>query len=83
LKNRGLLASLQKRQKHDLAVWELQRVMMDCDLLFVDLSEDRGCVFDLGPPRHPRTFPPNIGFKNRRGSEDKSNRQMTFACNEM
>jgi hypothetical protein len=66
LKNRGLLASLQKRQKHDLTIWEFQGVMM-CGRLFVDLSEDRGLVFDLGPPRQ-QTFPSNVGCKGQLGS---------------
>jgi hypothetical protein len=66
LKNRGLLASLQKRQKHDLAIWELQCIMM-CGPLFVDLSEDRGSVFNLLPPRQ-QTFPSNVGCKGQLSS---------------
>jgi hypothetical protein len=43
-----LLALLQKRQQHNLAVGEFQRVVVGARGVFVDLPEDRSFVFDLG-----------------------------------
>jgi hypothetical protein len=71
LKNRGLLASLQKRQKHDLVIWEFQCIMMDCGPLFVDLSEDRSFVFDLDAP-WPRTFSPDLVGKGQFSPRQKA-----------
>ena len=45
--NGSLLAFHQGRQKNDLAVWELESVVMGGSFVFVDLSEDRGPKADL------------------------------------
>ena len=46
LKNRGLLAWLQKRQQHDLTIRKFQRVVMVHRIVFVDLPEDHGRVLN-------------------------------------
>ncbi|MFZ2082329.1 MAG: hypothetical protein WAV38_37890 [Xanthobacteraceae bacterium] len=46
LQNCGLLAPTQCCQQHDPAIRKFQRIVMRCDLVFIDLPKDRGLMLD-------------------------------------
>ena len=46
LQNRGLLTLTQRCQEHDPAIRKFQRIVMRCNLVFVDLPKDRCPVLD-------------------------------------
>src|SRR6516162_11252869 len=56
LQNRGLLALTQCCQQHDSAIRQFQRIVMRCDLVFIDLPKDRCLMVDnfIAPSYHAR-----------------------------
>jgi hypothetical protein len=46
LQNRRLLTPTQSCQQHNPAIRKFQRIVMRCDLVFVDLPKDRGLMLD-------------------------------------
>ena len=46
LQNSRLLALTQSCQERDPAIRKFQRIVMRCDLVFIDLSKDRGLMLD-------------------------------------
>jgi hypothetical protein len=46
LQYRRLLTLAERCQKHDLAIWKFQRIVMCCQSVFVDLPKDRGLMLD-------------------------------------
>ena len=60
LKHSGLLSLVKQSQKNDLAVRELQSVVVRPGNALIDLAEDRRLVLDSAAVPRPQTYPFNL-----------------------
>jgi hypothetical protein len=85
LKNGSLLAFHQAPQKNDLAVWELDSVVVGGSFVFVDLSEDRGPKADhrFIPGGRPLGPSPNFAREGQLRARKQTNcHSVIFGCAE-
>ena len=73
LKHGGSLTFCQRRQQHDLAIRELQRIVIGEWIVLIDAPEDRGFLVDPFLVPGPQTHTPNFGREGQLRARPQAN----------